>query len=383
MKRVGPWVAACFVVLIARGWMARAQSEGAGDPLPNLSPPDLAAFQEGRDEFFLDEFHPEHGLGPAFNGDSCGRCHNLPVVGGTGIVVETHAARAGGRALTETGDTLIHLFSVPPHECQPQIPPDAAVVAHRISIPLFGAGLIEAIPDDVIRGLEDSADRNNDGARGRAAVVFDLASLTRRVGRFGWKAQHATLVAFAADAFRNEMGVPNPLLANQYAFGFDAGQMARCNPVAGFVTRGFLESTAAFMRFLAPVARGAVDEATREGERIFSAVGCASCHVPSLTTGPNANPALNERPVPLFSDLLLHNIGTGDGIPQAAAGPDEIRTPALWGLRLRRPLLHDGSAATIEEAILRHGGEGEVARRGFVQATPSERSKLLSFLRSL
>jgi len=105
--------------------------------------------------------------------------------------------------------------------------------------------------------------------------------------------------------------------------------------------------------------------------------------VPTLTTGPSTNPLFDRRPVPLFSDLLLHDVGTGDGIVQGAAQAQEIRTPALWGLRLRRPLLHDGSAATIAEAIERHRNEADLARRGFAGLTPPERERLIAFLRSL
>ena len=105
--------------------------------------------------------------------------------------------------------------------------------------------------------------------------------------------------------------------------------------------------------------------------------------MPSLTTGPNSNPLFNRRAVPLFSDLLLHDIGTGDGIEQDAAAPGEIRTPALWGLRFRRPLLHDGSAATIEEAIRRHAGEADLSRRGVERLPDADLAALLAFLRSL
>jgi len=137
------------------------------------------------------------------------------------------------------------------------------------------------------------------------------------------------------------------------------------------------------MRLLAPLGRSHHDEATREGERVFAAIGCVTCHVPVLVTGPNSNPLFDRRPVALFSDLLLHDVGTGDGIPQASAEPSEIRTPALWGLRFRRPLLHDGSAATAAEAILRHRNEAEMARRGFERLTADERRDLLAFLGSL
>jgi CxxC motif-containing protein (DUF1111 family) len=137
------------------------------------------------------------------------------------------------------------------------------------------------------------------------------------------------------------------------------------------------------MRFLGPPSRGASDDEVRAGERVFSEIGCAACHVPTLTTAPSENPLFNRKPVMLFSDLLLHDVGTGDGIDQAAATGAEIRTPALWGLRVRRPLLHDGSASTIEQAIERHGGEAERVRNAF-QALPADRrAALLAFLRSL
>ena len=388
LKHAGPWVAAWVGAAVAGVLLVGAQTlpSTPGDPLPGLTPIELAVFREGLD-IFLDEFVAKDGLGPAFNGASCSVCHNVPAIGGAGVILETHAAyrdaSGGVSGLNPAGDTLIHLFSVLPHTCQPVIPHDANVVAHRASIPLFGAGLVEAIPDETLRGLEDPFDRNGDGVRGRASIVVDLASGERRVGRFGWKAQHASLVAFVADAFRNEIGIPNPLLRQEYAFGISDEQIRRCSPNPGAVTRGFLDSTATFLQLLAPVARGPIDEVVRDGERIFSAIGCGACHVPTLPTGPSANPLFNRQPVPLFSDLLLHDVGTGDGIPQAAARPEEIRTPALWGLRLRRPFLHDGSAATIENAILRHGQEAELAQRGFIQLSPDDRGRLLVFLQSL
>ena len=139
------------------------------------------------------------------------------------------------------------------------------------------------------------------------------------------------------------------------------------------------------MQLLAPIGRGPIDETVRDGERVFGSIGCAACHIPALTTGPSPNPLFDRKAVPLFSDLLLHNIGTGDGIRQgdSTASPDEIRTPALWGLRLRRPFLHDGSAATFEDVINRHRGEAELARQGFTRLDDRSRSALLAFLNSL
>ena len=123
----------------------------------------------------------------------------------------------------------------------------------------------------------------------------------------------------------------------------------------------------------------AKDAATPKGLMIE----CAACHVPALVTGPSTNPLFNRQNVPLFSDLLLHDIGTGDGIAQASAAPEEIRTPALWGLRLRRPLMHDGSAATVESAIGQHRNEADLARRGFDQLSAEDRKRLVAFLHSL
>jgi CxxC motif-containing protein (DUF1111 family) len=217
-----------------------------------------------------------------------------------------------------------------------------------------------------------------------------VATGQRRVGRFGWKAQQATLLAFGADAYRNEMGITNDLFPKEFAFGVTEAEMQRCdlrpdpedirNPIT---TRRGIDNFESFMRFLAPISRGPIDEIVRDGERIFNGLGCAACHVPALTTGVNANPLFHRKVVPLFSDLLLHDIGTGDGIQQAAARPEEIRTPALWGLRLRRPFLHDGSAFTIEDAIQRHQREAELAQRGFARLPTDDRLRLLAFLRSL
>src|SRR4029077_10202141 len=132
-------------------------------------------------------------------------------------------------------------------------------------------------------------------------------------------------------------------------------------------------------------ARGPAPHPARDARRVFAAIGCAACHVPALTTGTSANPLFDRRTVPLYSDLLLHNIGTGDGIKQSdsTAAPDEMRTPALWGVRMRRPLLHDGSAATVEDAIKRHAGEAQTAREGFIRLDERARASLLAFLQSL
>jgi CxxC motif-containing protein (DUF1111 family) len=144
-----------------------------------------------------------------------------------------------------------------------------------------------------------------------------------------------------------------------------------------------IDSFENFLRFLAPPARGPIDDVARRGEGVFENIGCSACHVPLLETGPNSDPVFNGKGVPLYSDLLLHDIGTGDGIEQAAAKGEEIRTPALWGLRFRRPLLHDGSAATIEAAVERHAGDASRVTERFRGLGAEGRRELLAFLKSL
>ena len=393
MTRPAGTIAASALVFVAAMSTAQSQSGAPGAALPGITPVEFEEFRLGLDDFTEVEA-AEEGLGPAFNGTSCAACHNVPAIGGGGLIAELRVGRRNAQGEFETfeksGETLFHLFSVPGHGCQPIVPADANVFARRIPIPLFGAGLVEAIPDETLRALEDPGDRDRDGVSGRAAPVVDIASGERRVGRFGWKAQHATLLTFGADAYRNEMGITNDVFPEELAHGVSAERMRICDRFPDpedvrdpLTRRRGIDNFASFMRLLAPVARGGIDDEVRAGEQVFAAIGCAACHVPSLQTGPSANPVFHRKAVPLFSDLLLHDVGTGDGIRQGVADPNEIRTPALWGLRLRRPLLHDGSAATPEEAVRRHGAEAELARRGFERLSDADRAALLAFLRSL
>ncbi len=362
-----------------------------GDPLAGITPSEFELFRLGREDF-LEVEEPEDGLGPAFNGRSCAECHNVPAVGGGGRVAEVRAGirDAHGSFREPEGGSLLHLFSIPDHGCQAEAGPEINVIARRIPIPLFGAGLVEAIPDEAILAREDPEDADGDGIRGRAARVPDPVTGAMRIGRFGWKAQHATLLAFAADAYRNEMGITNDLFREEVALGVSRERLRLCDPVKDpedvrdrrTGLRG-IDNFENFMRFLAPVERAPVTPPAERGEALFSAIGCARCHVPALMTGPSSNPVFDRRPVRLYSDLLLHDIGTGDGIAQADAGPQEIRTPALWGLRFRRPLLHDGSAATPEEAIRRHDNEAARARQAFFELSQHDRDALLAFLQSL
>ncbi len=364
-----------------------------GDPLAGLTAEEFELFRLGLDDF-LEVESAEEGLGPAFNGTSCAACHNAPAIGGVSPVSEVRVARTGPSGefvpLNPEGETLFHLFSIPNHVCQALIPPEATVVARRVPIPLFGAGLVEAIPDETILALADPLDNDRDGVSGRANRVRDVATGQNRIGRFGWKAQHATLLAFGADAYRNEMGITNDLFPTELAVGVSAERMRVCDPIPDpedirdrRTRRRGIDNFEVFMRLLAPIGRSTATGAAVLGENLFLSAGCATCHVPTLTTGPHPNPLFDRKAVALFSDLLLHDIATGDGIVQGAAEAREIRTPALWGLRLRRPFLHDGSAPTIDDAIRRHGGEAARAMQAIARMSDADFQALVAFLKTL
>lgn len=386
---IGFCVAAAAVTLLFGQTTSRAIAPGA--PLPGISGADLEAFRAGLDDFTSVE-SADDGLGPAFNGHSCAVCHAIPAIGGVSTMTEVRAGfrDENGKFHALNGDTLYHLFSLPNHRCQVTIPPEANVIARRAPIAVFGDGLIEAIPDETILALADEFDADGDGISGRAGMVNDLDTGATRVGRFGWKSQHATLLSFSADAYRNEMGITNELLPHEMALGIDAETMKICSPKQGLEDvrdrrtglRG-IDNFTNFMRFLAPIQRGPIDEAVTRGEALFTSVGCASCHTPVLTTGPNAHPVFDRKPVALYSDLLLHDIGSGDGIEQASAEAGELRTPPLWGLRFRRPFMHDGATPTLGGAIIRHAGEAAAANGRFAGLTQSQKNDLISFLNSL
>jgi CxxC motif-containing protein (DUF1111 family) len=211
-----------------------------------------------------------------------------------------------------------------------------------------------------------------------------------RVGRFGWKAQQATLLGFAGDAYLNEMGITNDFGRAENAPNGDDERVMACDQVADpedapdpMTGRRGVDNLENVMKFLGPPPRGPITEAVTRGEAVFNAIGCATCHTPAMQTGANAIVALDRKTVPLYADLLLHDVGTGDGIPQAAAAANEIRTAPLWGLRASRPFLHDGSAATVEQAIFAHGGEASRVTQRFRELTAVEKADLLAFLESL
>lgn len=383
---------------------------GFGGLLAGVTADEKAAWIAGLQQFQVVD-GPADGLGPIFNNQSCVSCHSQPVAagaitpGGASAVLETRFGKlTNGQfdPLTSEGGTLLHQMALVPF-AQDNIPADANVVASRKTTPTFGMGLIEAIPDAAIEA--NAHHPPVDGVTGRAAILTD--SVTQLVGgnvvgRFGWKCQESTLLAFSADAELNEMGVTNRFFTTDIAPGGDQATLIQAEPDG--VTPTTLQDLPAnpalpesptnkddiarftdFLQLNAPPPVVPLTPQAQRGQALFAAVNCIACHKPSMQTGPSTvSAALAFQNVPLYSDLLLHRMGAlADGIAQAAAQPDEMRTAPLWGLRARSPFLHDGRASTILQAILMHDGEARTIRDRFANLSEVQKNAIIAFLESI
>lgn len=374
--------------------VARGRAPRMGEPLRGLTTEEQQLFLAGKEEFEAVE-DADDGLGPVFNGTSCVICHGIPATGGSSPQNETRAQLFDGTDHFDLpGGSLFQSLAVSP-DCAEAVPPNANVIAPRQSTPLFGSGLIEAIPDRRIERYAALQARNHPEQAGRIHRVVDAASGVTRVGRFGWKAQQATLLSFSADAYLNEMGITTHVFPRENAPNGDQSRLAACDTVPDPEDEdGNFELFAHYMRLLAPppvederVGRRQRSRRGKQGRDVsgrigFESVGCAVCHYDRYQAQSPIR-AIGGTTVKAFSDFLLHDVGTGDGIVQGEAGANELRTPPLWGLRESGPYLHDGSAPTIEEAIRRHANQGAAARDAFDRLSPGEQEALLEFLNSI
>ena len=359
---------------------------GFGQPLDGAP---IADFLNARTTFSEIETVAKNGLGPTFNGNSCAQCHAVPAVGGGSALLETRAQLYNPVTKTSIdlpGGSLFDHFAID-LRVQELVPPQANVVSSRASLPLFGDGLIEAVPDEDLQDIASSQAYGDDGIHGRVNMVSDLVTHQLRAGRFGWKAQHATLLDFSADAYMNEMGITNLLFpVGRYPNGderkYDLGQSLE--PISDPKDKsGDIFAFETFVRFLAPPPRGPITEVVRRGEHAFERVGCAQCHCSTLMTGESPYEVLAHTVLHPYSDLLLHDIETGNSVAQSGAGPFEVKTPPLWGIRVRTGMLHDRSAASIPEAIHRHRGEARKVRERFDDLPDRTRDDIIAFLKSL
>jgi hypothetical protein len=430
---------------------------GFGDPLEGIKleamfglTNDLADFGAGQTNFIEVETLPE--LGPLFNSRSCGGCHFQPALGGSGAFINEIRVRnntrpgpvqifasdnilragpqsQGGLTIFPNGVESSPLGcqltspSCRPSVCQNEIAwqtgfattlkicdPTSTAFAHgancsaeRQSTPLFGFGFVEAVADatfDAIAAAQPVA------IRGTVKRVNEQGAT--RVARFGWKDDVATLRNFSGDAYLNEIGISSPdfpadrsdcaLNVTKFGVLLDVDDDPEDQIVNG---KADVDHFADFVRGLAPPPRLQQNADAQAGHTVFVNIGCAGCHVESMTTATNPSAFIPKSTggIPIsgtmnnllasttfhpFSDFLLHDMGAlGDGITSGAAGPRMMRTAPLWGCRAKSRLLHDGRAESIQEAIAFHDGQGAAAKKAFQALAPNDQQKLLAFMNTI
>jgi CxxC motif-containing protein (DUF1111 family) len=363
-----------------------------GDPLKGLSATERAQFDKGK-VVFDSVFIPERGLGPLFNSTACGECHEDPVAGGTGDEIERHATVfhplpvAGTRMCDELAGKggPVYQLKVTPllHvalniDTEP-VPPEATGRGLRTTPVILGFGLLDAVPDSAILAYADPDDRDHDGISGRPNRFFD-----GRVGRFGRKALVPTLREFNIGALTAEEGVTSPTAPDEETVA-GLPLPAETDPAPDpELPESSVTALNDFVRLLAPPAPQRLTREAKTGRDLFTQIGCAKCHVPSLPVRNGPIAALQHGQVDAYSDLLLHDMGLDlADICLGLATPSEFRTEPLMGLRLRKRFLHDGRAGTLTQAITQHGGEATEVRDRFLRLLPAEKSALLAFLQRL
>jgi CxxC motif-containing protein (DUF1111 family) len=434
----------------------RGGAAGGGGPLKGLTADETAFFQDGQTRFTDVESVTKganNGLGPRFNSNQCMSCHAQPEEGGSSpaqnpliavatfngaknrvpwfITLKGPVREARFKKGNGVGDGSVHnLFvitgrtdAVGCNIAQPDFLPAGNPltgqggnpnIIFRIPTPVFGAGLIESIPDSAILAnmKSNTTQKSAMGISGHANAHLS-GNVNRNandgtISRFGWKAQNKSLLLFASEAYNVEMGVTNQLFTQERdetpgclfnATPEDTLNFTPTSPSGGNPNTAVLsdiEAFSNFMRMLAPPAPAPATPSSEKGRAIFAKIGCAQCHTPSLTTGPKIasgssttpSAALSNQTANLYSDLLVHHMGKGlaDGITQGGAGPDEFRSAPLWGVGQRVFFLHDGRTSNLVEAIRDHWSHGSEANKvieHFKRLSVADQQEVIDFLRSL
>ena len=377
------------------------------------------------------------GLGPIYNAQSCRECHQNPVSGGISQITELRAGHLGPKGQFEnpsipiadgkeviTGRSLVNDRAICPNgqfpneEIQERVPDTEKIRTLRTSLNLLGDGFVEAVSDETLLDLSrDECQKSHKKICGQALYVPIVeAPGQTRVGRFGWKDQQASLLSFSGDAYLNEMGITNRLFPDEVTKLCNTASEPNDKPGADGLAD--IDHFARFVRATKAPPRDAQLAATpqaKRGEELFNKIGCAMCHVPTLTTAAagtkidgdtfTSPPALGDKTFHPYSDFLLHDVGTGDGIVMAMTEHygknmysikwqnlsfsafqqtrNKMRTPPLWGVRTRTRLMHDGTSLTLLDAILRHRGEAEEVTERFQNLKRADRDALIEFLKSL
>jgi len=377
------------------------------------------------------------GLGPLYNAQSCRECHQNPVSGAASQVSELRVGHQGPDghfrnpeipiahgAEVITGRSLVNDRAICPNaafadtEIQERVPEAETIRTFRISLNLLGDGFVEALADQSLIDLAEqqckSSHRKICGQVLQVPIVEAPGQMS--VGRFGWKDQHASLLSFAGDAYLNEMGITNRLQPDEVTKLCNTADEPNDTPGPDGLSD--IDHFARFIRATKAPARDlqlASSAVARKGEALFDKIGCATCHVVTLTTAPAGTkinggtftipPALGSVTFHPYGDFLMHDVGTGDGILQAIpehygkrvfqmmsgylakqnfeSSRNKIRTAPLWGVRLRPRLMHDGESLTLVGAIRRHSGEAAHVTQKFEKLKTKDQEALIEFMKSL
>jgi CxxC motif-containing protein (DUF1111 family) len=355
----------------------------------------------------------EDGLGPTYNDVGCVECHQSVDVGAFSQSMEFRAGHiTNGQFVDAPGGQLIHVRGTDSDVVE-HISTAETVKAFRITLSAIGDGFIECLSNTALQNNVAAQPLAQRGTLSQVPVTE--AGNTLRIGRFGWKAQHASLLSFAGDAYLNEMGITNPFdgFGGRSSNAPDAGTHE--NPAStaeGVINVTFPsafdpvpdpeddgDDVLAFADFMAatraPGRQNPIPAAAAAGDSLFTSIGCAVCHTRTFTTaapgtlingGAFAVPtALGNKIIHPFSDFALHNIGTGDGIVQNAGqgSANQMRTPPLWGIRARNRFMHEGLNITIFDSIQLHAGQATTARNNFNSLTATQQNNLIAFVLSL
>ncbi len=413
-----------------------ATSKAFGNEYGNMSTYDQYIHEAGDLVFsqtFVTAPAPIHsGLGPIFNNTSCASCHHndgigLPTAGeaqssllmrislpgtdatggpvavpGYGLQVQDKAAFGKVPEAKVSITYKYQTYSFDDGESYELRAPTYALtnlytpisgsylLSPRLAPPMIGLGLLEAIPEKEIVANADPNDANGDGIKGRANYVYDVTTKSVQLGRFGWKANTASILTQVVTALNQDMGLTSKILPVESSFGQSQYDKLQDDPE---LPDTIVNSVKFYAQTLAvPARRNTTDPTIKRGEQLFILAKCASCHKQTLTTGVNvAFPALSNQVIHPYTDMLVHNMGVGlaDNRPDFKAGGQDWRTAPLWGLGLYETVnnpgyyLHDGRARTLVEAIMWHGGEAAASQSYFSKLPKADRDAMLKFLGSL
>lgn len=394
--RASIFLLACLVFFSScdkLGPLTPADNEILDGPLEGLSADEQAQFLAGDIAFNDEIFTSANGLGPIFVGTSCGGCHAGDGKGHPFIAFSRfgQSDTTGNQFLDQGGPQLQHK-ALPGFQPE-QIPPGATFTT-LLAPAVTGLGFLDAVPDADLIALADPEDADGDGISGRPHwnTIPDFVQTrpgsvsqgNRYISRFGKKGAAYDLLHQTVGAYSEDIGIASVFAPIDVYSGLE---------IDPEISTQTIHDVVAYLKTLkAPIPRDEDDQDVVAGKMIFSEIECATCHTPSMTTGPSDIEALSNKEFHPYSDLLLHDMGPGldDGYTEGYALTSEWRTPPLWGLGLSQNsqggsvfLLHDGRATSIEEAILLHGGEAENSKNSYVQLSNGEKQQLIKFLNSL